>query len=466
MPPFRPCVWRPGGSPESASLPADFLASQPHFIDHLAPVYLALLSSGRFCVPDALAEYARSLGIDPSPESALAQGKGPIVTAAYGDLSRCVKSGRHLILFEHGAGFSFSNSHPSYAGGAQHRDRVSLFCEVNDWTARRNRAKHPGCRSVVVGSPKMDSLTGIAKREDTQSPTICVSFHWNCLVAPETRSAFPHFAPALPDLAAEFDLILHAHPRARQQMREVADGLGVEFVEDFREVCARADMYVNDASSTLYEFAALGRPVVVLNAPWYRRNVHHGLRFWDCSEVGVNCDEPADLVAAVHTALEDPTDRAETRADMVAEVYPYLGESVQRAAYVLDSFGELVRRGRLYPREPIPLPDGCRVECADKRTREDVERWHGTGVFYDTQPRYVAKFGRGVRVVGSLEPAFRALANGWERVAVEVPYDYRASKGGGRFIAHDPRAVFHRAGAPADGSTWLVHPSFALEYEA
>ena len=45
---------------------------------------------------------------------------------------------------------------------------------------------------------------------------------------------------------------------------------GIEYVPDFDDVLRRADVYACDNSSTLYEFASTGRPVVVLNAPWYR----------------------------------------------------------------------------------------------------------------------------------------------------------------------------------------------------
>jgi hypothetical protein len=59
-------------------------------------------------------------------------------------------------------------------------------------------------------------------------------------------------------------------------------------VASLREVQRRAAVYVCDNSSSMYEFAATGRPVVVLDLPegrikgiGYRRNINHGLRFWD-----------------------------------------------------------------------------------------------------------------------------------------------------------------------------------------
>ena len=159
-----------------------------------------------------------------------------------------------------------------------------------------------------------------------------MSTHWECHIAPETRSALRHFRSGLAELAKSHSVIGHCHPRARGWAEPIFRGLGIEFVSSFDEVCRRADLYVCDNSSSMYEFAATGRPVVVLNAPWYRREVNFGLRFWDAARVGLQCDEPAQLVETVIAALEDTTPARSDREAAVAIAYAFRSGAAQRAA--------------------------------------------------------------------------------------------------------------------------------------
>ena len=459
---MRPDRWTPAGRPEDAALPVDFIASREHFLDHLAPVWRELENRGRFCVPYELAGHAESLGVEPSAFESFREGTGPVAVAAYGDLRR-VRDDRHIILFEHGAGFSFSNAHASYAGGSHERRRVSLFCEVNDWTARRNRARFPGCRSHIVGCPKLDALTESGPRKRKGGQVVCISFHWDCRVAPETRSALPHYRDVLPEIVRKFNVILHGHPRTAWETSKLAESLGVEYVPRFEDVCRRADVYVNDASSTLYEFAAVAGPVVVLNAPWYRRKVNHGLRFWKCSEVGPHVDEPGQLAVAITGALCEDDLQRQVRDDVTSEVYPYLGRSAERAAHVVNSLPGLVRGERLYPAVPDHLPAGCAVLAPDELTAHDVARWHGEAALSVDGAEYVAHLAPGVRLSGSLEPAFRPLMQGWDCVAFALPYSHRAASAP-RLKTWDKRAFFSRGGArPGNGRTWILDSSFGLE---
>lgn len=171
-----------------------------------------------------------------------------------------------------------------------------------------------------------------------RQPTVAVSFHWDCRICPEASTAWPHYNAALPELVADLRahgirLLGHGHPRIYARLADRWRDLGVELAPEFDQVLAEADLYVCDNSSTLYEFAATGRPVLLLNAPWYRRDVEHGLRFWQHADVGLQVDEPGELAAMVRLALADPEPVRVMRAEHVAAVYPHAdGRAAERAA--------------------------------------------------------------------------------------------------------------------------------------
>jgi hypothetical protein len=330
----------------------DFLAGQPHFLDHLYPTWCALPEEqrGALCLgqyrmgnasPGEVADHAQRLGMggwrvfNSSVElmGFLKQRRGPVVTAAFGDLAVANATGRPQVFSEHGAGQSFSNRHPSYSGGERGREHVKLFLCPNETVARRNREFYPGIPNAVVGCPKLDQWHLAPEKPRDSPPVIALSFHWDCRVAPEARTTLPHYQDCLKGLAWQFRLLGHGHPRIQPQLKPIYAAAGIEFVPDFEEVLQRADLYVCDQMSTLYEFASLGRPVVVLNAPWYRRSVQHGLRFWEAATVGVQCDQPADLPAAIEQALEDSPAQQEARRAAVELAYAYCdGHAAERAA--------------------------------------------------------------------------------------------------------------------------------------
>ena len=164
---------------------------------------------------------------------------------------------------------------------------------------------------------------------------VCISFHWDgSRIQPEAGNAFGHFRQMLPILASwkGFKLIGHGHPRAIEQFAREYQMLGIEVVRDFDEVMERADVYVCDNSSTIYEFCVTGKPVVLMNAPGYRRNVHWGIRFWDYTDVGPMVDEPGELLSAISSQLSEDGAYAELRMRAVQELFPYLGCSAKRAA--------------------------------------------------------------------------------------------------------------------------------------
>lgn len=324
----------------------DLFASMDHYLDHLAPVWWALAPEERGTVyvgRHALAR-AQAEGLYP-----IAVGRPditkhlPVLVASYADLRGVGR--RDAIFVEHGAGQTYNTDargrrDPSYSGGMD-RDRVRLFLAPNERVHAANQEGTPQAFSELVGAPKLDWFhhAGLdaRNRASGHAPTVAVSFHWDCTLVPETRTAWRAYdamLPALVDYAAHvgWRLLGHGHPRLWGRISRRWEALGVELVPRFDDVLRRADLYVVDNSSTLYEFAALAGPVVVLNAPWYRRDVNHGLRFWEAADVGVQVDEPGDLIGGVMRALPDEPGQRLVRRARAMLAYPLAdGHAAERA---------------------------------------------------------------------------------------------------------------------------------------
>jgi hypothetical protein len=269
----------------------DIAYSYKHYRDHLVPIW------------DEFPEHVR--GNDWG--EATARGLNILMVAGYGDVKRHL--GMKLIYVEHGAGQSYVGLDPAvqpyYSGGPQHRGVLVHVCP--SWeVAERWHQRRPDGPLVVAGCPKLDPWHR-GDRGAVEERTVAVTFHWDALWTgvPETSSAFPYYhqhleAAILKWRSAGWHVIGHAHPRYsalqdfwRWRARE---GL-VEYVEDSAEVLDRAAVLVADNTSLQAEFLSLGRSVVWVNAPQYRRDVEHGGRFWSWpSRAGTSVDSPEELV--------------------------------------------------------------------------------------------------------------------------------------------------------------------------
>lgn len=314
----------------------DAAAGQEHFADHILPIWLALPEEqrGTFYAP-TVRPGVPNMVKPPIPAS---RSRRPILVASAGDMKRASNAGRPIALMEHGCGQSFggdpkADRFPSYAGHA-HRDAASMFLHPGNHPAGRDRTRYPKARVEVVGCAKLDRLP---KREGTPDQVVCVSFHWNCRITRETEPAYHAFHEHVRRLvkAPGITVIGHGHPREIKKLNAWYRRIGIETVMDFEDVCRRADLYVNDASSTLFEFASTGRPVVVLNPPGYRRNIDHGLRFWEASGVGYNASVADDLEGIVRLALTDPPEQQQAREAALDLVYAYRTGGAARAAEAL-----------------------------------------------------------------------------------------------------------------------------------
>jgi hypothetical protein len=175
------------------------------------------------------------------------------------------------------------------------------------------------------------------RRSKIGSPlTIAVSFRWSAGVCPETTSAWTYFQNHIAELARDdWKVIGHGHPRVLQRMESWYESLGIEVVPDFYEVCRRADIYVGDNSSTIYEFAATGRNVVLLDSPEYDDNIEHGLRFWSAAMVGPHVRPDGDLPAAIAQAREGWD---WNREGALYKVYSHLHGASAAAAAALEDW--------------------------------------------------------------------------------------------------------------------------------
>jgi hypothetical protein len=189
---------------------------------------------------------------------------------------------QRIVYVEHGAGQSYqadekTKGHPSYHG-SNHPARVIGYISPNQRVADSwNRP------AFVAGCPPLDWWD-----EDRPKPgkVAAITFHFDARrIAPEAWSAREHWIEDLHTMVAllrsyEYEVIGTKHPRDPVGHR-IWRNLGVEYVSDPDEVLDRCRLLIADNTSLMYEAAHLHRTVIALNAPWYRKDVEHGLRFWD-----------------------------------------------------------------------------------------------------------------------------------------------------------------------------------------
>lgn len=347
----------------------DAIACEPQFLDHLAPVWRALPVRGTFHVDQRFADRA-TFPVEPldsdavrrsmrMPEARIEDGPACLV-ASYGDIKVARRLGyRRFAFLEHGIGQSYTpvgrKGHGSYAGGVD-RDDCGLFLVPNEYAAEHWRRAYPGARVEVVGSPRLDDLPA---RGPGDGPVVAVSFHWPAYVHPYAGNAYGDFHRSLRALAERFRVIGHAHPKGDwpDRMARFYRRAGIEFVRDFDEVCRRADVYVCDNSSTIFEFASTGRPVVLMNARNWTRKVSLGLRFWDAAHVGRNVDAAGDervttssLLRAVEGALAN--DDAAMRDHALSVVYAHRTGAAERAAAAIREWLGYATGGPVEPGQP------------------------------------------------------------------------------------------------------------------
>lgn len=308
----------------------DFRAWEPHFADHLAPIWHALNldERGAFVASKDIHPHLLALGIPPADYDQHTPG-APVIVASYQDLKRARAHGP-VIYMEHGAGQTYTNPTTgaplsgSYLG---HPDRSGIILTLlpGPYAERAHRAA-TDAPSATVGCPKLDRWL----IQPTVLGHVGFAWHWDCRICPETGSAFMEHRAAIRDMHRRaIPMRGHAHPRADWRMRRLCDELAIPYTDSLDTLVATCQVLVADNTSVIYEWAALDRPVVIVNSKRYRRDVHHGLRFWSHIP-GELVERPDRLRQAVTRALtDDPT--ADERRRIISDVYANIGTAAAAA---------------------------------------------------------------------------------------------------------------------------------------
>ena len=293
----------------------DALASMPHYCDHLGPILRRAALDGFECriypTSHDTAQRCRQAGLTVGHGTIPDRGP-PVLIAGAVDLLAVGRRG--AILVEHGAGQSYRDlDHPSWAGGHS-RDAVRLYVVTRQSVADLNLDRYPHARAVIA-SPRVHELQSLRSPAPEGWPVLIR--RWDCTLISETRSAWAWYQPYADDYVTTGPGRLHCHPRIAHAYRKSP----ARQVRAWEDVIRHAGVVVADNTSATWEAVACGIPVVLLDAPWYRPEVEHGLRFWEHADVGPRIQQRSDLHDAIAEALADtPTARAQ-RARVAALVY-------------------------------------------------------------------------------------------------------------------------------------------------
>ena len=316
----------------------DFLATERHFLDHLIPVYKALPQNKRgvIYIHKSIEERAKDLFIGYKLLNKRSGNKPNLtVVSSYGDLKKARANGSRCVLMEHGAGQSYQSVKSGSYIGAPDRSGVVAVLVPGEEHVKRHEKAHPTIPAYPIGIPKLDYIHSDleATNNKIDKEIVVISFHWDCKLAPETRSAFRYYRRVLEKVSKEYKVLGHGHPRGFDKYKQFWDKIGVETIKDFSEVIDKGWVYCCDNSSSMFEWISLDRPVVVMNAPCYRRNIEHGMRFWEYADMGVQVDNPDNLIKAIKEAQNDASQRARRRKEIKDEVYYETdGKGAERAA--------------------------------------------------------------------------------------------------------------------------------------
>lgn len=262
----------------------EFFASEPHYVDHLAPILRRLQPSRLLVIGRAIAR-AEELELDWERGAPRAPG-GPVVVASARDYAWTNKA-RRIAYVEHGAGQTYTDTtEPGYAGSSD-MDRLALVLTPGPHATQAWKRAYPELTVAEVGPLVLDQFfVGGAVKGEVDKPTadpftVAFTFHWPCRRSHESGTAYHDWMASVRSFVADTNhrVLGHWHPKWDETVMRAWERMDVG-VASYDDVMLNADLLVADNTSMLFEFAALGKPVLCLNATRWRIDVEHGLRFW------------------------------------------------------------------------------------------------------------------------------------------------------------------------------------------
>lgn len=238
-------------------------------------------------------------------------------------------SDRKTILVEHGAGQRYHRDAGAGGVGVENRE-VILFLAPSERVADNGLKEYPRAKRLAVGSPRVEQLSLLPRNPEY----VVMTWHWNAPGQPEAKGAWEKYKAGARDLATKYPVLGHGHPRIgykRSRLAQDYQTYGIPQEWDWAECVQQAMALTCDNSSVMWEAAALDIPVVVVNAPWYRKEVEWGLRFWEYADVGPQVDSPSQLAEAVRLVLEEDQWH-EKRVAYGRSLYGEISGSISRAA--------------------------------------------------------------------------------------------------------------------------------------
>lgn len=426
----------------------DAYASQRHYIEHLAPIWNALPENrkGRFVIPAGMEDTAGQKlrpgweKIHKGTEDTAGQA-GTILTCSYGDMVHAwrIQPNRRFILTEHGIGCTFGTA--AYADGHGRRSLAGMFLMPNEYTAAISRIAQPGIPAAVIGLPKLDRWAGEFERQHQMpdKPTIGLAFHWGDrrTKPAEAGSAWEHYARILQDLAARFTIIGHGHPLVLGARADIYRAAGIEVVHSWHDVMERSDILINDTGSAAYEFLVTGKPVILLNAPWFRKSKKWGLRFWDYSNIGIQVDMPSQLIKAIEITISHPDAYRPQRTQAMTDLFPNLGQAAETAAREIEAFLDAI---------PAPASEAePGIDSGSSQDHNRQEQQPQAVTVYKSDDRGIIYMSFGERAQNQLTKSIASLRKTGSRLPVAIVGDTPLEMPGCRFIPWQGESPFEPA---------------------